>query len=368
MEARLCNIFMLTDACKGISIMSARERFLTALRRGIPDRTPIFDQLYHRGLYRHVLGYCPEHFDNGASAKLAVELGLDASLLIYGRYPAIDIPGQDGCWISEWGVKYKLQGPAWPTGVGTEYQINSLSALKTLNPPDALAGWRWEDAHQVSEFLHDHHLGVVGAIRGPFAMLCWHFLGMETAMIAMLSEPELIKKACEVYVDHADGLVEGWDRCDVDAVFVTEDLGSSHGPLIAPTQYEKLFLPSLKRIVKQARNRGIEVILHSDGMVGPFVPFFIEAGISALHPIEKKAGMSLKDCKAKWGKALAFCGNLDTKGVLLNGSENDVRVGVRATIAEGLPGGGYVFSTDHSVGDDLPVENVLAMIDEVKTK
>ena len=44
----------------------------------------------------------------------------------------------------------------------------------------------------------------------------------------------------------------------------------------------------------------------------------------------------------------------------------DVRTEVLECLQEGMQGGGYVISTDHSIHDNIPTDNVFCLIDTVK--
>ena len=51
---------------------------------------------------------------------------------------------------------------------------------------------------------------------------------------------------------------------------------------------------------------------------------------------------------------------------MVTGSPADVKNEVLECLRIAAPGGGYVISTDHSLHDDIPLENVRALIDTVK--
>ena len=57
--------------------MSSKERFLTALIGGIPDRVPVFNFPFRQKLQEIVIGYRTGLYEGTAIVKMANVLGLD---------------------------------------------------------------------------------------------------------------------------------------------------------------------------------------------------------------------------------------------------------------------------------------------------
>ena len=60
-------------------------------------------------------------------------------------------------------------------------------------------------------------------------------------------------------------------------------------------------------------------------------------------------------------------GNVNNKTTMSSGTADDVRREVLDCLRAGAPGGGYIISTDHSLHDGMPIENVLTYIDTART-
>jgi uroporphyrinogen decarboxylase len=98
-------------------------------------------------------------------------------------------------------------------------------------------------------------------------------------------------------------------------------------------------------------------------MVRIFVPDMVDAGISGFHPVQRSAGMDLKDMKDTFGQKICLVGNVDSSVTLPYGSREDVEREVRECIRVAGPGGGYILASDHSLHDGIPVGNIQAMIE-----
>jgi uroporphyrinogen decarboxylase len=64
---------------------------------------------------------------------------------------------------------------------------------------------------------------------------------------------------------------------------------------------------------------------------------------------------------------LTFCGAVDTHRVLPSGMPAEVQQEVRRVIEIMAPGGEFMLSSVHTIMNDVPAENVLAMVDAVES-
>ena len=72
--------------------------------------------------------------------------------------------------------------------------------------------------------------------------------------------------------------------------------------------------------------------------------------------------MESKALKRDFGDEITFWGGLvDTQGVFLNGSPQEVWDEARRRIDDFGPGGGFVAATVHNIQANVPPENIMAM-------
>lgn len=139
--------------------------------------------------------------------------------------------------------------------------------------------------------------------------------------------------------------------------------------MISPEMYRKILKPLHADFIQfiKARTKA-KVFFHTDGDVFPLIHDFIEIGVDILNPIQTSAGRmsDLEGLKRRYGKNIVFCGGIDTHRILPHGTPEQVREEVRRVIQILGPGGGYMVASVHTVMDDVPPENVLAMVDAVE--
>ena len=85
-------------------------------------------------------------------------------------------------------------------------------------------------------------------------------------------------------------------------------------------------------------------------------------GIDAVDTLQPEAkNMSPAYLKKTFGGRLAFHGCISTAGPVSFGTPADVVRSCRETLDIMMPGGGYCFAPTHSLQDNSPTENVVAM-------
>ena len=102
--------------------------------------------------------------------------------------------------------------------------------------------------------------------------------------------------------------------------------------------------------------------------MAPLIGDFIDIGVDILNPIQTSTGSisDLPAIKKQFGKNIVFCGGIDSHRILPYGSVEDVRQEVKRVMEILGPGGGCMIGAVHTVMNDVPPENVLAMVDAVE--
>lgn len=156
---------------------------------------------------------------------------------------------------------------------------------------------------------------------------------------------------------------------NIDIIKIGDDLGMNTSLLMSPKMYRAILKPihaDYIAFIKQ--HTKAKVMFHTDGDVLPLIPDFIEMGVDILNPIQTSAGKmsDLQALKTQFGRNIVFCGGIDTLQVLPFGTPQQVRDEVKRVISVLGEGGGYMLGAVHTVMNDVPAENVLAMVDAVE--
>ena len=155
----------------------------------------------------------------------------------------------------------------------------------------------------------------------------------------------------------------------VDAVYLCgADYGTQASTFCSSEAFSELYMPHYKAITGWIhRNTPWKCFKHSCGAIAPLLPVLIEAGFDIINPVQcSAAGMDPEMLKQKFGHDLVFWGGgVDTQKTLPFGTPDEVRREVRERLRVFAPGGGFVFTPVHNIQACTPVENLLAMYEEV---
>jgi hypothetical protein len=157
---------------------------------------------------------------------------------------------------------------------------------------------------------------------------------------------------------------------NIDAVFVCgTDFGTQNSTFCSTRTYDIIWKPYYKKVNSWIhKNTTWKTFKHSCGAVEPLIPHFIESGFDIINPVQINAsGMDPQKLKKKYGDDIVFWGGgVDTQGVFAFGTPREVKEQVKRNCEILNKNGGFVFNTIHNIQANVPLENVVAMIEALK--
>jgi uroporphyrinogen-III decarboxylase len=187
--------------------------------------------------------------------------------------------------------------------------------------------------------------------------------GIENFLMDMAGSPDFAKALLTKIIDKNMVMLENILAApEIDGVLLGSDWGSQRGLLMSPNVWNDMIRPGEQREYDLIRSYGKDVWVHSCGSIEPIIPSLIEMGVNVLNPVQPEA-MDIAKLKANYGRKITFWGAVSTQDLLPNGTPEQVRTeagAVRRMMAEG---GGYVFGPSQDIQDDVPVENIRALLE-----
>ncbi|MFZ1934960.1 MAG: uroporphyrinogen decarboxylase family protein [Thermoguttaceae bacterium] len=344
----------------GKSMMTGKDRFLTAVRREQPDRVPLFDFLFQQPLYEALIGRRPEHYNARDAVDCARALGHDAIWMPFGGYNGFQPEFLDAnTYVDEWGTTYRHNGTSWPIDSPIDYPIKTRKDFARYRPPDPTLPGRSSELETFWQTSHNE-MALTGGITGPFTT-CWLLMGYEQICYALYDDPALLTDVFRLSNDYNKEAARRCVAAGCHALWLADDLGDSSRGFLKLDHFHRYYLPYLTELAEYVDGLGVPVLLHCCGRFSDYLPDLAETKIAAIHPVQRTAGMDLRWVKQRYGRRFCIIGNVDSSRTLPFGTPEQVEAEAREAIDIAAPGGGYVLASDHSLHDGIPVENIRAL-------
>ena len=140
-------------------------------------------------------------------------------------------------------------------------------------------------------------------------------------------------------------------------------MGYKGTTFFSPDMYRRLLKPFHKRAIDWAHEKGIYARLHSCGNIMTLVPDLMEIGLDALNPLEIKAGMDPLALKERYGGSLTLHGGINA---VLWDDADAIIAEIDRLVPKLKEGGGYIFSSDHSIPNTVSLEDMAAIVARAK--
>ena len=194
----------------------------------------------------------------------------------------------------------------------------------------------------------------------------WSMRGMENLLMDMVERPEFVEELLDAITEHNLVQVRRALELGVDAVHFGDDYGMQTGLIMGRPHWRRFIKPRLARMFEPVRAAGKYVSMHSCGCVQEVFDDLVEIGLNLFNPFQPEV-MDVFEMMRRYRGRLAFHGGMSIQQTLPFGSIEDVRETAGRLLQAGSEGG-YVFSPSHAVPRDVPPENLLAMMEVLKSQ
>lgn len=378
--------------------MTSRERFLTVLQGGTPDRVPVCLFIADQGHYINQLYPDIDPFDFEAMQSRIVEyqkeLGCDVFLrILYGLNDPLSIH-TGGLNVSRstdtWEVKteelhngtvtVKRSTVRTPGGELTQdYSINEIRpgtfvyacTKKPIQTPKDLelaikyepgmpGGWPEQAKRIIGKFkeaVGDD--GIVGSWtpHGPFNNASLLFDHEELYML-YLTDYGFYK---ELMTFAADRILDYTAAIDAAGVDIHSVGGNVPGGFLGKDTYDNYILPFEKKYIEFVQRNGTPAMYHNCGEIMNLVDSYKELGAAVVEPFSPPP---LGDCadlaaakKQVNGEYIMLSG-IDQVNVLQKGTVEDVKRATEETMKTGKSGGKFIMQNIDFLECGTPPENV----------
>lgn len=342
--------------------MTAKERLLTAVRGGQADRVPIMDVIDWDPMVRlaDLAGVAVPGEDSPfrreeLAAGLAVALGIDGFGVVMP--PGFTGVGPDMV-RDRYGNLYRMNEHGEP--VLAEGPVATLEDVPGLAMAARISADDFESVRFVRSLL------------GPDRPLIFYFLdtfklswlargGMQNLLVDYVRRPELVHALAREATEVTVATIRGAAEAGADVLMMAGDLAGELTTFFSLDHFRRYVRPSYEEVVAVARECGLPIVKHSDGVMWPFMGDIVEMGFDGYNPIQPQC-MDIGEAKRTLGERISLIGNIDCRDLLCFADEDEVERVVRETLEIAAPGGGFVLASSNSLHPGIRSENYLAMV------
>ncbi len=349
--------------------MKSRERLLTALDGGEPDRIPRALAFYRVDIEK--LAPAGEWRDDLVDVRFV-------------RLP----PSREE---EELGRRVE-RSPA-DTRLGTSAQVatyerwdyhpeesKSRNPLATASSLDELREFPFPEADrphaikglpsQVAE-LHSRDFAVGGNLPhlgGELFESAWRLRGLNNFLVDLIRRPDWAHFLLDRLADLGRRNAEALARTGIDVLALDDDVGMPGTMMISPDMWRTFFKGRLAGIIGAARTVSpeLKILFHSDGHFEPIIGELAEIGVDAINPVQPDH-MDAARIRKRFGSRPALWGTVGRHTTFSFGTPEEIRREVKERI-ETLGRAGLVLSPAYDIDEpDVPWGNILAFLEAVET-
>jgi len=263
-------------------------------------------------------------------------------------------------------IRFDWWGAGW--GGETEGYWHAAAPLAESTELDL---YRWPDPEAPGLLAEAERVVEVGAGEHfvvpnfGFALFerAWSLRGFDRLLMDLLDRPVWVEELLERIAVIQVALAKRFVALGVDGGYFGDDYGAQRSLLFSPRIWRQLIKPRLARMFAVFREAGLPVLLHSDGDIWPILPDLVEIGLNCLNPVQPEV-LEPRRLRREFGGELSFYGGISTQEVLPRVSPDEVRAATRICQAELAPEGtGLILGPSHRMQSDIPMENVVAMLE-----
>ena len=331
--------------------MTAKERVQAAIQHNTPDYPPGNIELCSTTMQAFSARY-------GVSKEAFFDFaGNHIEKISYngGEYIGENI------FRDEFGVEWDRTGGS-DIGNITKYLLHKADITKLVMPVINSDDIKRRTEQVLNNGRDSFKLGKIGTLLFERA---WSLRGMEQIFLDFYEEEDFVHELLARITDYNIAVINEALQYPIDGFYFGDDYGQQTGMLMGPALWGTFIKPCLERIFAPIKAKGKPVFLHSCGNILPILDDLVEIGLDCYQTVQPEI-YNLRELKKRFGGRLVFYGAISTQQFLPYAQPQEVKVKVKETIAILGSGGGYICAPTHQIPADVPVENIMAMIEALK--
>ncbi len=373
------------------STMTSRERIMTVIGGGIPDRVPIAPFIQQE--------FMSDYFKRGNTDRLidactaAEELGFDlitkqnqamTPYFLRKNYPNWEV---DEKRVVDNGMHYKITTIETPVKtlkqvegapydkkiqegihyVTTEFMLSNQEDFEIfaeyMPPPDEVH--RQEVIEQgkfARNFIGERGINAPWTVGGVFNLVC-EFVNIQNIIMDALIDREYYEAYMNLFTDIVAFDSECFAESDYDVVGMQGNM--ANGSLLSESYFRENVLPYELRAFSPVHESGKPLLFHNCGSARNLLPAYKDLGLSIYETLAAppEGDTDILEAKKLFSDTpVILCGTFDQVNFLKKGSSKEIYDKAAEIMRKGKTGGKYIFAASDYIERNTPLENVKAML------
>lgn len=338
-----------------INFMNPRERILSAINFQPVDKVPYMHSFaasawkYGNEFLEELNAYPDDFRETPFTEKDIIKPNI--ADFLNGEYYKVE--------KDEWGV-VRVFRQFGIGGIVKKSPLDDKDVFKTYkapNPPSSVTHPEQfinEKKHNLN-YRIDHY--ALTQWRPTFEVM--HYLrGYEQLLMDIADGDPFVEELLDMVVEYNIKWIKWAIETCAEAIIFSDDWGTQEALMISPEIWRSIFKPRYKKMFDVTRKTGLDVWLHSDGVITEILPDLAEIGVKVLWP--QFSCHRLEDLAKQLKKLkIAVLADFDRQNVLPFGTSEQVDTYVREVLdIFKAKEGGFIGRAELS--GDMPIENIKA--------
>ncbi|MGQ9623700.1 MAG: uroporphyrinogen decarboxylase family protein [Candidatus Caldatribacteriaceae bacterium] len=265
-----------------------------------------------------------------------------------------------GIVYDRWGIGFDMYSDGFCI---RHFPLQDEEAIKRFQPPDPYKeGLLFLALEDLKKYSGDY-LVVCTGYHGILEK-AWGLRGFGEFMLDLALGSKWVEKLLDDITDYKVEVAKQVVRAGFKCAHTGDDFGGQRGLLVSPETWRKYFKPRWARVWRVYKDAGLPVIHHSCGEITKILGDLIDIGLDVLEPVQPV--MNLEYLKREFGKYITFYGGIDTQELLPYRTPEEVKTMARKAIHILGRGGGLIISPAQEIMRDVPIENVVALVETIR--
>ena len=267
-------------------------------------------------------------------------------------------------------VAYDWWGVGWDT-----QEEGYFAAFNPLAENKDLDAYTWPDP-QAAHLLDQAIESIAGDQNQHFILpnlgfalfeRAWSLRGFDTFLMDLVLDPEYAAELLERITTIQRVLIQRFIDLGIDGAYFGDDYGAQKNMLFSPQVWRQLVKPRLERLFEPFYSANLPILMHSDGQIAEILPDLVEIGLTAYNPVQPEVIDHIW-LRKTFRDRLAYYGGISTQTVLPYGTPKEVHSAIIECVHTLAPDDtGLIVAPSHRMMLDIPLENVIAMLEAFQT-